>query len=131
MHSQRSLLALLLFGSLAQVENGKPRLMGRQRLLIVLLTVGVVLDLLISVSLGYVAVQARNASNQAHIVKVASYEACVANNDAKQADLKRWDDVLTLIKDGHATPALLAFIAGVRRSNVTADAPRDCGRLAP
>lgn len=131
MHSPRSLLALLLGASLEPqgAMTAHPRI--RRNLLMILLTVGVTLDLVIGLALGYVAVEARSASNQAHIIKVATYEACILNNEAKRADLRRWQDVLVLVKDGSTDPKTLNFVQAVARSNQTADAPRDCGKLAP
>ena len=103
----------------------------RLHLLTLLLMVGVGLDLLISVVLGLVVIQARNDASQAHLLKVAAYEACLAANQQKAADLARWGAVLRLIEGKHPTAQTEAFVAGVRAANRTVDAPADCGRISP
>lgn len=101
------------------------------RWVLVLFAIGVVLDILIGVSLGYVAVQARDAASTARVNRVAAYQACLSGNDRSAADLKRWDDIVTLLRSGRDSPELQTFLAGVDKANGTADAPRDCGRLVP
>lgn len=105
--------------------------MTRRALIIVLLSIGVALDLLISVALVYSVRQAKDAASQVHIVKVAAYEACLVNNDRSAADLKRWNDILALIRDSPATPQRDLFVAAVNKANRQADNPRDCGKLVP
>lgn len=131
MQSLRLLLALSPGASLAPVT---PITRGRRvkaRWVVVLLAVGVCLDLLISVAIVHIANQARNAASSIHIARVATYEFCLANNDAKLADLQRWHEIVTLLRHGKDTPSLRTFIAGVERANGAADAPRDCSRLVP
>ena len=108
-----------------------PKTVTIPRWVAILFVVGVTLDVLIGVSLGYVAVQARDAASTARINRLAAYNACIANNDAKQADLARWDAIIVLLRSGHDSPELQTFIAGVQKANRTADAPRDCGALVP
>lgn len=103
----------------------------RMRWLIVLLVVGVALDLLISVALFYAVDQARRASSEAHLIKVAAYETCLSGNDTRAADLRRWHDIETLLRNGRDTPELQAFIAGIERANGQADSTRDCSSFAP
>lgn len=131
MHSQRLLLATLLTASWVQdgASPGTPRMKGRW--LVVLLAIGVALDLMVGLALGYVAIQARNASSQAHILKVAAYEACLSNNDNKAADADRWRKVLALVDTMPHNQAVQVFIAGVNAANAAADAPRDCQALVP
>lgn len=131
MHSPRFLLvSSLIFSTAAAPETRKGR-MSRRGAIIVLLTVGIVLDLLISVALFYAVQRARDASSQVHLVKVSAYEACLISNDQRAADLRRWNDILALVNQGPATPARDRFIDGVRKANGTADKPRDCGTLVP
>lgn len=128
MASPRLLLVLSLGASLAprgSVEKGR---VVRLRWVMVLLAVGVALDLIVGLALGYVAVQARSAASSAHISRVAAYQLCLANNDAKQADLARWNAILALVRQSPATPMQTAFIEGVEEANSIADAPRNCGK---
>lgn len=131
MHSPRLLLATLLTVSLARDGPMVEVRSRRGRWLVALLVVGVALDLIVGLALGYVAVQARSAASQAHLNKVAAYEACLANNDNKMADAQRWREVLALVSDGGSNPQTAAFVRGVEKANAAADAPRDCNRIAP
>lgn len=131
MHSQRLLLALSLFAaSTADTVPAGVRSVSR-RPIFVLLVVGIVLDLIVSLALGYVAVQARDAASQAHINRVAAFQACSEFNRSKQADLARWDAIVKLLQSDGGTPQLETFIQGVEQANRTADQPRDCNSLAP
>lgn len=131
MHSPRLLLGLLLGASWATADPATKGLNVKVRWVVILLAIGVALDLLISLALGYVAVQARNAASQAHVARVATYEACLTSNATKTDDLKRWDEVLALVSDGRTDTATLRFVQQVGQINKTADAPRDCGALVP
>lgn len=105
--------------------------MTRRGIIIVLLAVGVVLDLLISVVLITTVNQARHNASQVHILKAAAFEACLVDNQRSAADLKRWNDILALIRDAPGTPARDSFVAAVNKANQQADNPRDCGKVAP
>jgi hypothetical protein len=131
MHSQRSLLALLLGASLAKADMTEANRTTGLRWLTVLLGLGVILDLVISAVIGYGIIQINRTASQTHQVKVAAYEACLANNDSKTADSSRWAQVLKLIEDGSMDPRLLAFVAGVQKANAEADRPRNCQLIAP
>jgi len=131
MHSQR-LLLLASLGYRSDAGSVTPTpVRTPSRWLLVLVAVGVGLDLLISVALGYAVNQTRINTSQTHILKVAAHETCLASNDQKAADLRRWDEVLTLLDTEPANPALEKFVAGVRKANGTADAPHDCSTVAP
>jgi hypothetical protein len=131
MHSQRSLLALLLGASLAKADMTEPNRTTGLRWLAILLGLGVILDLVISAVIGYGIVQVEHQASQTHQLKTAAYEACLANNESKVADASRWVQVLALIKDGNTDPRVLAFVAGVQKANAEADRPRDCQLIAP
>lgn len=105
--------------------------MKRRPWILILLITGVALDLLISLALGSVALEARHNAAQARIIKLAAYEYCLNSNQAKQADLERWDAVLTLLKDGNNDPKLETFITGVERANQSADSTVDCNKINP
>ena len=131
MHSPRLLLALGVYGltePATAATGGRPRV---RRWLIGLLVVGIVLDLIIGLTIGPIALQAKRASSSAHIARASAYAACEEFNRAKQADLERWDAIVKLLQTGPASPELETFVAGVEQANRTADQPRDCNRLAP
>jgi hypothetical protein len=135
MHAQR----LLLLGLLSQapgISAGSRDGPGRRRpvrfrWLMILLAVGVALDLAISAALIYNNRQIARVTSEAHIAKVASYEACVASNRSKQADHDRWEKVLALIDTMPKSPQIQQFVSGVRAANATADHPADCTPLVP
>ena len=103
----------------------------RPPLVLLLLTVGVILDLLIAFALYRQNVRAEQAASEAHIVKVAAYEYCLKANMDRQSDLKRWDNVLVLLNTMPPTPALEHFVNGVKAANAVADEQNDCTKLAP
>jgi hypothetical protein len=98
---------------------------------VVLLTVGILLDLLVSAAIVNNYRQIQKVTSEAHIAKVAQYEACLASNRTKSADADRWEKVLTLVDTMPANPEVETFVAGVRSANATADHPVDCGPLVP
>lgn len=131
MQSPRLLLALSLGVSLAR-SNGAPGGAGvRLRLVSIFLAVGVALDLIVGLALGYVAIQARDAASSARIGRVAAYQSCLANNEAKMSDLARWDAIVALLRSGPDSPELRAFLDGVEKANGSADAPRNCKAFLP
>ena len=127
MHSPRLLLAWSLGVSMTALDATGGRGRARARWVIALLTVGIILDLLVSLALGALAVQAKNAGATAHIARVAAYESCMASNRAKQADSARWDTVVQLIETGPGSPQVETFLAGLEKANAAADKPLDCG----
>ena len=131
MHSQRLLLALS-----PTFSSGGPGLSpGRRRVVrrtvVVLLAVGILLDLLVSVVLVNNYRQIQKVTSEAHIAKVAQYEACLASNRTKAADSDRWEKVLALVDTMPNNPQVQTFVAGVRSANRIADHPVDCGPLVP
>jgi hypothetical protein len=131
MHSLRSLLALSLGVRLTMESPTTGRPGPKVHWLVILLAVGVALDLVIGLALGYVAVQARSASSQAHIARVANYETCLATNQTKAADAARWMSVLTLVSQVAPQTQLQTFVAGVQRANALADQPQNCLKSMP
>jgi NhaP-type Na+/H+ or K+/H+ antiporter len=131
MHSLRSLLALSLGVRLTMESPGTSHQGRRVHWLVILLAVGVALDLLIGLALGYVAVQARSASSQAHIARVANYESCLVTNQRKAADALRWMSVLALVSQVAPQTQLQTFVAGVQKANALADQPQDCHKAVP
>ena len=127
MHSPRLLLAWSLGVAMTATDDTTGDGRGRGRWLIALLIVGITLDLLVSLALGALAVQAKRAADTAHIARVAAYESCLVNNQAKQADLVRWEKVLNLVDTMPTNPEVQTFVAGVRSANETADKQIDCG----
>lgn len=99
----------------------------RSRWVLILLAVGVTLDLLISAALVYQARQIEANASTTHILRLAQYEACVRNNAQNEADLVRWEKVLSLVDTMPTNPQTVAFIDGVREANRTADKQVDCG----
>lgn len=112
-------------------DQNAPRTVTIPRWVAILFIAGVVLDVLIGVSLGYVAIQARNAASSAHIGRVATYQSCLTNNDYRALDLSRWNAIVVLLRSGGDSPELQTFIAGVEKANASADAPRNCNVFLP
>ena len=131
MHSPRLLLLSVAFTLSAADQDGTDGRIILRRWVVIGLAVGIALDLLIGLTLGPIALEARRASSQAHLNRVAAYEACLQFNQVKAADLKRWDAIIKLIETGPSNPATVAFVKGVEQANRTADQPVDCRKLAP
>lgn len=93
-----------------------------------LVTVGVCFDLFVSAALYQQNQVTRKAASSAHIARVAGYESCTDSNKGKVADLKRWNQVLTLINTMPSNAAEQRFINGVDAANRTADQMRVCTR---
>lgn len=127
MHSPRLLLAWSLGVGMSTTDTVAGGARPRVRWVIALLTIGITLDLVVSLALGALAVQAKNAGATAHIARVAAYESCMASNRAKQADSARWDTVVQLIETGPGSPQVETFLAGLEKANAAADKPFDCG----
>lgn len=113
------------------VNADAPKTVTIPRWVAVLFVVGVCLDILIGISLGYVAIQARSAASSAHISRLAGYTTCLANNDFRALDLARWDAIIVLLRSGGDSPQLQTFIVGVEKANAQADKPRNCRLLLP
>lgn len=131
MHSPRLLLLSVVFGLKSTATDDS---IGRVRIgrwVVIGLAVGIALDLVIGLTIGPIALQARHASSSAHLARVSAYAACTEFNRAKQADLARWDAIVKLLQTGPASPELQTFVAGVEQANKTADQPRDCSQVAP
>lgn len=88
--------------------------------------VGVAFDLFVSAALFRQNQETRNAASSAHIARVSSYTSCLAGNTFRTSDLKRWDQVLTLINTMPSNPAEQKFIRGVDAANRTADEQQPC-----
>lgn len=127
MHSPRLLLAWSLGVGMSTIDTANGDARPRARWVIALLVIGITLDLVVSLALGGLAVQAKHAAATARIARVAAYESCVASNESRQADLVRWEKVVALIDTMPANPEVQTFIAGVRAANETADRQVDCG----
>jgi hypothetical protein len=131
MHSQRLLLAWALFsGTYTPVERDG-QTVTRRPLLLILIMVGVVLDLGISAALYYNNDQISKVANQAAITRLAAYEYCLNSNISKDADLKRWNDIVLLLRNDKHSPDQAAFILGVEKANIAADLKTDCNRIKP
>lgn len=131
MHSPRLLLLSVAFTLSAAGQDGTDGRIILRRWVVIGLAVGIALDLLIGLTLGPIALEARRASSQAHLNRVAAYEACLQFDQVKVADLKRWDAIIALINSGPASPQTEAFIKGVEQANKTADQPVDCASIKP
>lgn len=131
MHSPRLLLLSVVYGLNAADPAATDSRIVLRRWVIIGLAVGIALDLVIGLTLGPIALEARRASSQAHLNKVAAYQACLQFNEVKSADLARWDAIVKLIDSGPANPETVAFVRGVEAANKTADRPVDCTRQAP
>jgi hypothetical protein len=131
MHSPRLLLATLPIVSWGSMTEPQRMTRNRGRWIIVLLTAGVLLDLLISVVLVYQNRQIEHAASSAHISRVASYASCLKGNDYRAEDQARWDAIIKLLQADGTTPEGLKFIAGVQAANKLADHPVNCQPLRP
>jgi hypothetical protein len=128
MPSPRFLLASLLIGSLSTGgDQGAPVSdRARRNWIIILVTVGVVLDLAISGVLGLYYHRTNVLASQNHQLKVGAYEACLGGNEFRTADAKRWNQVLALVDTQPNNPATHRFVVGVQNANRVADQPSTC-----
>jgi hypothetical protein len=122
---------MLPIASWRAVTDDQDRTTGRTRWVIGLLTVGVLLDLMISVILVYQNRQIEHAASSAHISRLAAYQSCLNGNTFRANDQARWDAIIKLLRSGDASPALTRFIVGVQAANGRADHPVDCVPLRP
>lgn len=120
-------------------EMGSLREYGHQnRRLIWALAVSLAIDLVLSVVLGFVAVQASNASRQATEATSAAAQnrqnalvTCQSGNEARQASRQLWTYVLDLSSQNpNQTPAEAKQIVQFRAYIATVYADRDCSNLA-
>lgn len=131
MHSQRLLLVLSLGASLASADVKAPVRKPQVGIVVILVLIGVVLDLVISVALGYAVTQARHNASALRVSQIAAYEVCLQANRSADADLQRWNEVLSLVARTPSTPGQTRFIQGVQAANATADAHHICAPLKP
>jgi hypothetical protein len=123
----------LLIGSLStDADPGrKVSERGRRSLILVLITVGIALDLVISAVLYLDYHRTTEVASQNHQLTVAAYEACLAGNEFRVADALRWSQVLALVDGMPNDPATLRFVNGVKAANAVADQPNHCIAPAP
>ncbi len=100
----------------------------RSRIALAWTVAGLTLDLLLSVALGFVAVQAKNASDTADTNTTNARLACEAGNQGRETQIQLWTYVLNLAAQGAAepTPAQAKQIAEFRAYISRVFAPRDC-----
>jgi hypothetical protein len=127
----RLLLALQPGGLSTGSGTGRKRLTVRGRWAVGLLAAGVALDLLISAALISQSLETRQAASSAHVGRAAAYDACELSNQARRADLARWQAIVVLLSTDGTSPGLARFVAGVERADITADRPEDCATIGP
>jgi hypothetical protein len=127
----RLLLALPPGGHWAGNGTGRERLTVRGRWVAGLLAAGVALDLLISAALISQSLETRQAASSAHVGRVAAYDACELSNQARRADLARWQAIVVLLSTDGTSQGLARFVAGIERADITADRPEDCATIGP
>jgi hypothetical protein len=122
---------MLPIASWKSMTDASPAQASRTRWVIVLLTVGVLLDLMISVILVYQNRQIEHAASSAHISRVAAYQSCLKGNDYRANDQARWDAIVKALQTEGGNPELARFIMQVQAANQQADHPVDCVPLRP
>lgn len=106
----------------------------RSRRLIVGLAISIVLDVLLSAAVGFLAIQAVSTSNKANEANsLASRNAqnqfitCQAGNESRAAQVQLWTYVLDLAaRNPNQTPAQAEQVKQLRAYLATSLAPRDC-----
>lgn len=109
-------------------EIGALRHYGRRnRQMIVLLAISLLLDALLSVAVFFVAVQASQASSEAARNRQNAITTCEASNQARVASVQLWNYVLdTTVQSPSPDPDRPAKIEKFRQFMKTTYAPRDC-----
>lgn len=128
MQLPRCLLVWSLTGNLS-TGNGRWEMMtarARRNWILILVTVGVLLDLGISAVLALNYDRTRALASQSHQLTVGAYTACLSGNAFRLADAVRWNQVLALVNTQPDNPATIRFIAGVEEANRVADTPQHC-----
>lgn len=110
----------------------------RNVVLIRALAISVIFDVMLSVGLGLVAlnahdasVRASNATSVASQTKQSQLAVCTAGNSARAGQVELWDYVLTLLNLGNAnqTPAQKAYLTAFQNYVDRLFAARDCEHL--
>ena len=99
---------------------------ARRNWIVVLVTVGVILDLAISGVLGLYYHRTNELASQNHQLRVGAYEACLGGNKFRTADSLRWSQVLALVDTNPTSPDTMRFVNGVKLANSVADKPDTC-----
>lgn len=106
---------------------------NRNRMMIRLLAISIVLDVVLSVVTGFATIYAIHASNVANSATKAAGIACTSRNDFKALDLARWQYIVKLSAGNApktATPAEKAATAKQTKDFEAfigkADAPEAC-----
>jgi hypothetical protein len=109
-------------GSIATLaETGR-----RNRRMIHLLWVAIVLDVLLSVALGVTALRASQVAAQAASLQQQQHTACLAANDARTAQRELWDYLLSLPPSSPRTATQEAQLEQFRAYVNRVLAPRRC-----
>ena len=122
MFSRRVWVWLLLPGALPKERTA----MERRKLVLAILSLGLLVDLGISLVLYNNSVNTSKAQDKATVAAEVAYATCLQQNVFRSDDLARWKAVLKLVTEMPSNPATERFVAGVEAINAHADQPRTC-----
>jgi hypothetical protein len=100
----------------------------RNRTLIWGLCASLLLDILLSVAVYFVAIQASEATSQAAINRQNAVSTCEAGNQARAVSTQLWTYVLDLSEQNNPTPERKQRIDQFRAHIGEAYSPRDCAQ---
>lgn len=96
---------------------------------VILLSLSIGLDLLLTVGLGFLSIQTHNVASQSENNKVALVRSCETTNDARASNKALWDYLLALPSNEPATSAQQSEIDSFKAFIDKTFAPRDCKHL--
>lgn len=110
----------------------------RDRRMTKLLIISVILDVILSLGMGYVAITATRADSQAHTNSTNAKITCEVGNQARAAQINLWEYILNLSANSPQTPPPTAaqkhaqeeLIRKFRIYLLQVFAPRDCEDLS-
>jgi len=118
--------------ALRLLERGR---VGNRRLILIVAG-SLALDVALTIALAFVGLQARQATTTAAQNANNLRAACLAGNDYRAADYKRWTGIVKLSQQSPQRPMSAAERESQRRTTATFlnqirrdDAPRDCSHI--
>lgn len=116
-----------LNADLADAVVALGKIVQRDRRRVRILAASVILDIVLSIAVGFFAVTAVSAKDQAEQNRTNSRIACLAGNDARAGQIQLWDYVLSVSASKSPTPEEKARTETFRVYVKNLFKPRDCG----
>lgn len=107
----------------------------RRRRQIIALAISLVVDCLLTIGFGFLAIQARDTANEVQKNQASIISSCQVGNEFRKTEASLWEHIIAIqpVDQGQLTPAQQAqrdkTIADFQQYLKTTFAPRDCNNI--